>query len=388
MPGSPEETIFFSIQKRHAVMDDIKLLEAVERYITGQMSPDERVYFEQLRKSNPDVDQMVVEHTFFLQQMNRFDEERKFKSLLNDTHVDLAERGIIQSPKLRGKAKVVYLYKKYRRTTAIAASIAGITALTISALIWQLSPAAPKNTATQQDVQWLSRKIDVLARENDRTKQAVQNLENSANVPERVYRPGGTGFLLDAKGYLVTNYHVIDGAKYVAVQNNAGKELSVSIVHIDQQKDLAILKIIDTAFRSATLPYTIRKHTGDIAEPIFTLGYPKNDIVYGQGYLAARTGNNGDTLTCQITVAANPGNSGGPVFNSNGEVIGVISTKQKTVEGAVFAVQSKYILQVVEDLKKQEKTEIRMPATSALKGLDRVQQVKRISDHVYMVKVN
>ena len=61
------------------MIEDIKILEAVERYISGQMTPDERVYFEGLRKSNPEIDQMVVEHTFFLQQMNRFDEVRKFK---------------------------------------------------------------------------------------------------------------------------------------------------------------------------------------------------------------------------------------------------------------------------------------------------------------------
>jgi serine protease Do len=366
-------------------MEDIKILEAVERYITGQMSPDERVYFEQLRKSNPEVDQMVVEHTFFLQQMNRFDEGRKFRALLNDIHTDLAERGIIQSPKLKGQAKVFYLFKKYKRTTAIAASIAGITALTISALVWQLSPTASKNNNIEQDIQQLRSIVQDQGKEISKTKQAIQEATSKQEI---IYRPGGTGFLVDAKGYLVTNYHVIEGAKYVAVQNSAGKELAVNIVHIDQKKDIAILKINDTAYKASAVPYTIRRNPGDIAESIYTLGYPKNDIVYGQGYLAARTGNNGDTLTCQITVAANPGNSGGPVFNNRGEVIGVISTKQKTVEGAVFAVQSRYILQVIEDLKKQEKTEIKIPSSSNLKGMDRVQQVKKISDYVYMVKVN
>ena len=87
-------------------MDDIKLIEAVERYITGQMSPDERVYFEQLRKSSPEVDQMVVEHTYFLHQLNRFDETKKIKNKLNDVHIELAEKGMINSPKLTGKARV------------------------------------------------------------------------------------------------------------------------------------------------------------------------------------------------------------------------------------------------------------------------------------------
>src|ERR1044072_1103995 len=104
-------------------MDDIKIIEAVERYISGQMSPDERVYFEQLRKTNPEVDQAVVEHTFFLQQLNRFDEVRKLKNTLNETHIHLAEKGLIKSPKLKGRGKVVYLFNKYKRVAAIAAII-------------------------------------------------------------------------------------------------------------------------------------------------------------------------------------------------------------------------------------------------------------------------
>ena len=137
-------------------MEDIKLIEAVERYISGQMSPDERVYFEQLRKTNAEVDQMVFEHTFFLQQMNRFDDVKNLKATLNETHIHLGEKGLIKAPRLKGKAKVVYLYNRYKKVTAIAASIAGITALTISALVWSLSPGKPAN---KQDIENLSRDI-------------------------------------------------------------------------------------------------------------------------------------------------------------------------------------------------------------------------------------
>jgi S1-C subfamily serine protease len=371
------------------VIEDIKILEAVERYISGQMSPDERVYFEQLRKANPEVDQMVVEHTYFLQHLNRFDEGKKFRSTLNDVHTDLSEKGIIHAARLQGKARVVYLFNKFKKTTAIAASIAGITALTISALVWSLSPSSPKNNQIKQEIVELKSQVDDLNEKNNQLAKAIAETKQ-ANIPNPiVYRPGGTGFLVDGKGYLVTNAHVINGAKFVAVQNHEGKEFSVSIVHVDAKRDLAILKINDTAFRAvANLPYSIKHTPADISETIFTLGYPKNDIVYGQGYLAARTGFNGDTLTCQITIAANQGNSGGPVFNNKGEVIGVLSTKQKTAEGVVFAIQSKYIHQAIQDLMKSEPTVIRSPSSSSLKGMDRVQQVKKVSEFVYMVKVN
>src|SRR5215470_895716 len=87
------------------------MMDSVERYIRGEMLPDERVYFEQLRKTNAEVDQMVVEQTIFFQQMNRFNEWKKFKSSLQDIH-----------------------------TAAIAASIAGITAIGLSILLNSFGP--------------------------------------------------------------------------------------------------------------------------------------------------------------------------------------------------------------------------------------------------------
>src|SRR5438045_9302973 len=116
-------------------MNDIKILDAVELYIRGEMTPDERLYFEQLRKTNPDVDQLVVEHTLFLQQMNRFGEWKKFKQSLHETHIDLTQQGKIHSDKLRGGAKVVYLWNKYKSVKENAASIAGIPTIELTILM-------------------------------------------------------------------------------------------------------------------------------------------------------------------------------------------------------------------------------------------------------------
>lgn len=368
-------------------MDDVQILEAVERYISGAMTPDERVYFENLRKSDPDVDQLVVEHTFFLQQLNRFDQTKKFKSLLNDTHTNLAEKGAIQSSKLQGSAKIVYLFNKHKRTAAIAASIAGITALAISVLITSVTPVGQKN-----DIAFLNGEIKAIKNQNRQQKREIDNIKQNITISTVpiIYKTGGTSFLIDVKGYLVTNAHVIRNAKNIAVQNNKGKDLNATVVYKDVQRDLAILKIDDTAFKAPlSIPYSIKKTSAEIAEPIYTLGFPRNEIVYGEGYLAAKTGFNGDTLTCQIAIAANPGNSGGPILNRNGEVVGILSTKQISAEGVVFATQSKYIHKALAQLQKDTAYQrIKLPAASSVKGLDKTQQVKKISDFVYMVKVN
>jgi S1-C subfamily serine protease len=370
-------------------MEDIQLLEAVERYIRGEMKSDERVHFEQLRKTNPEVDQMVVEHTLFIHQMNEVGELRKFKSTLNEVHTDLAEKGLINSDRLKGNAKIVYLWKKYKRVAAIAATIAGITTVTISLLVWSISPKIESSQVKQlvNEVNGLK----VKDKELDNKIKDVDNKSEKKPIVNPIYRYNGTGFMIDSKGYLVTNAHVVRNAKTVVVQNKKGDNFNARVVFTDFAKDLVILKIEDDSFKTLMpVPYGISKSSSDLAESIYTLGYPRNDeMVYGQGYLSAPTGYNGDTLSCQIAIAANPGNSGGPVLNHNGEVIGILSTRQVSAEGVVFAVQSKYIHSILNELKKTDTSlKVKAPAVSSLKGMDRVQQVKKIEDYVFMVKVN
>lgn len=365
-------------------MNDIQLLDSVERYIRGEMKPDERLQFENLRKSNPEIDQLVVEHTLFLQQLNHFGERKDLRSSLNDIHTDLTEKGKIDSMKLRGTAKVVYLWKRYRRVAAIAASIAGVTALTISALVWAFAPKA------NPDYDILKREIKDLKNATVRQDNEINSVKSSIKKNEIVYKSGGTGFIIDGKGYLVTNYHVIEKAKNIAVQNNKG-EFIAKVVHTDKSKDLAILKIEDDSFKPyPSVPYAISKTSARLAEPIFTLGYPKNEIVYGQGYLSSLTGFNGDTLSCQIEIAANHGNSGSPILNKSGEVVGILNARQNSTEGFTFAIQGKYIYKALDELKKTDTSyqRVKLTTKSAIAGIDRTEQVKKVEDYIFMVKVN
>lgn len=364
-------------------MDDIKILEAVERYIRGEMNPDERLHFENLRKSNTEIDQLVVEHTLFLQQMNRFSEWKKFRSSLNEVHTNLAEQGKINSSKLAGKAKVVYLWKRYRRVAAIAAIIAGVTTLGITAIVNTFSPKVDNAKLIElgRDI------VDIKKKQNVQTNE-VNDLKNKITTSSIPFKTGGSSFLIDGKGYLVTNAHVIRKSKNIVVINNKGEQFRALLVKLISDKDIAILKIDDESFKPmATLPYGIRKSSTDVAEPIYTLGYPRNEIVYSEGYLSAITGSNGDTLSCQLGIAANRGNSGGPVFNHDGEVIGVISTKEIESEGVAFAIQSKYIFDAIDELKKDTAYRtLKLSTKSAVRGLDKKQQVKKIQDYVFMVK--
>jgi serine protease Do len=367
--------------------NDIMMLDAVERYIRGEMNPDERLYFENLRKTNTEIDQLVVEHTLFLQQMNRFGEWQKFRSTLNEVHTDLAEHGKINSDRLRGRAKVVYLWKRYRRVAAIAASIAGITTLAISAIVWSVSPKS-SNDALES----LSRKVK--AQENVTNKiqkdlnDVRSDVEKKADAPAINYKTAATGFLINGRGFMITNAHVVKNSKNIRVFNAKGEQFNAFVVRLDPVRDVAIIKIDDIQFKPfALLPYGISKTTSDIAEPVFTLGFPRDEIVYGEGYMSARTGFKGDTLSCQLSIPANPGNSGGPIFNHNGEVIGILSSKETEAEGAAFAIQSKYIYRVIDELKKNPLYEnLKISPKPSVTGLDKVQLVKKFQDYIFMVK--
>jgi S1-C subfamily serine protease len=361
-------------------MQDNALLDAVERYIRGEMLPEEMQFFEHVRSTNPDVDQLVIEHSLFLKQLTQYGETARLKTELHNVHQQLTEEGNIGDQPL---AVVVTLWKKYKRVVFVAASIAGITALFISGLVSLLSPKVNKA------------QLDYLGGQLAAQGKKINNIYNKVNStePATTFERGGTGFLIDAKGYLITSAHVVTGATRIEVQNSLG-EYDARIIQLDPTADLAVLKIDDTSYHAFNgLPYGISKTDCELGENLFTLGYPRPEIVYGQGYLSAATGFEGDTTEFQLTIAANPGNSGTPVLNSDGEVIGIVTSSQHNAQGMVFAVRSRNIFRAVDSIKADSNLQkvdsnlvhLRIPVNSALKGVDRKSQIKRIEDYIFIV---
>ena len=367
-------------------MDDILLLQAVERYIKGEMSTEERTFFEDLRKNNPEIDQTVVEHTFLLNELDKHAAIKDYKHSLYEVETKLTEEGVISKSQLKGKAKIIYMWKKYKRNIAVAASIAGLVSLVTTGLI-----VTYNNKTKQSDINQLRREIKADVIKALDTFSANHPNPKPKTVITEATKFAGTGFIIDSRGYLVTNAHVINKMKNIYVENSKGEYFRVAPIYSDNTSDLAILKITDTAnFKLGnTIPYSIKRTNADLGEQIFTLGYPRNEIVYGEGYLSAKSGNEGDSTAYQISVSANPGNSGGPVINKNGEIIGIITSKNSSADGVVYAAKSKNILKLIDAVKKADDSQIiKVPNNSGLKGLDRPQQVKRMEEFVFMVVGN
>ncbi len=333
-------------------MDDIQLIEAIERYLTGEMSNTEMEQFESMRKSTPQIDQMVVEHSMFLHEIDAYARRKNFSKTTEITFNTLFETGIWNpSNEKSRKTKIVQLWNRYIKVTAIAASVGGIIALITTVMTIYFSP----NLNGSQVIQ-LSKQVEVIR--NSQVAQGHILNEVKTKMPDNaILISGGTGFLIDTKGYMITSAHVLKGNNVIVINNN-GDELNASIIYIDKVADLSLLKITDTDFIAPkNIPYSIRNKMSDLGEEIFTLGYPRNDndIVYGKGYLSAQSGFEGDNNAYQLQIAANPGYSGAPVFNEQAELIGIINTRQKQLEGVTFAVKSEKIYDLIETIKKENK---------------------------------
>ncbi len=198
--------------------------------------------------------------------------------------------------------------------------------------------------------------------------------------------------MLTADGYLVTSNHTVRDADSVYVQSQQGAVYKARVVYNDQPHDLAILQLCDdSAFRqvSTVVPYGVDPRPSDLGERVFTLGYPRDEIVYGEGYLSSSTGYQGDSTAYQVAIGVNPGNSGGPLLNEKGNLIGIISGKQTTAEGVSFAVKTDYLLKTInsiptDSLKGQP---LRLNKKNTLTTLPRKQQIKRMMACVYQVSV-
>ena len=171
----------------------------------------------------------------------------------------------------------------------------------------------------------------------------------------------GSGFIITADGYIVTNYHVISGGTNVEVTLNDGSVYTAQVIGGDADYDLAVLKIDpgETALTPVVIGNSENLQVGD---EVVAIGNPLGELTFSmsEGIVSCVDreinveGTPFDMI--QITAAVNSGNSGGPLFNIYGEVVGIVSAKYSTssngtsVEGLGFAIPINDVLSMIQDI--------------------------------------
>jgi S1-C subfamily serine protease len=149
---------------------------------------------------------------------------------------------------------------------------------------------------------------------------------------------GGTGFLFSSKDYVITNYHVVKGANSIFAKFTNGQTVEAVVVAKDPKNDIAILKLANASPLSTTPIKLGDSSSARMGEKIFTIGYPASKIMgekpkYSEGVINSMTGLRDDPAFFQVSVPIQPGNSGGPLFNEKGEVIGMTTASLSPLAG-------------------------------------------------------
>ena len=191
-----------------------------------------------------------------------------------------------------------------------------------------------------------------LRRENARLKKQNQSKPKQVakRTPPKKSPPpksatSGSGFFISKKGHVITNQHIVNKCKEVTVGDNAQKQVTADVLETDRSNDLALLRISSTKMASADTKSLIsklgitvvplashgllRSEDVELGESVLVAGYPYGDIFSNtikvtKGIVSANRGFGDDTGQFQMDAAVQPGNSGGPIYDENGNIVGVV----------------------------------------------------------------
>ncbi|MEQ9308833.1 MAG: serine protease [Balneolaceae bacterium] len=200
----------------------------------------------------------------------------------------------------------------------------------------------------------------------------------------------GTGFAISDKGYVVTNYHVIEGADQIVVKGINGDfstKFDAEVVVSDINNDLAILKLDIDEGIIPYISFNLEESLSKLGKEVYALGYPLrntmgDEIKLTNGVISSKTGFRGNVTLYQISVPIQPGNSGGPLFDSDGNIIGIISSKHPTAYDVSYAIKARY-LQNLLDLLPENSVTLNKPSFGELPLLEKIEE---ISSFVYIIE--
>lgn len=358
--------------------------EWAERYLQQELNEAELAQIHRILDANPGLYRQWMQTIEMLQTFQSGAERQEIRNLIASVAADQASWS---EENIAGRVRpaTIIPFGKYLRTISAAAALVLFSSLGTIFFLNKKENKTDQNTYSE------------LKREINRIKNSQSQLIDSLNKnkaaevsgasQEDVKMYGGTGFAISNDGYIATNYHVVDGAHAIYVQTRKG-DMEAYVVAKEPKADIAILKLVDKSYRfgKTALPYNIARPVSGLGQRVFTIGYPKDDVVYNEGYISCENGYEGDMQSYQLEMTANPGQSGSPVLDKYGSVIALITGKQSNTTGTTYAVHSDELIELVQSLPKS--INIRLPENNRLNKMERTEQVKKMRDYVFSIKVN
>ena len=228
--------------------------------------------------------------------------------------------------------------------------------------------------------------------EEELEKRRPENIRISKNE----WKGNGSGFFINEKGYIATNYHVVEDASAIQVeffQKGMKNIFTAQVIVVDKQNDLAIIQINDPKFKTIPrIPYVFSSTIRDVGTEVFALGYPLahvmgDEIKFTDGKISSKTGIGGDITVYQISVPIQPGNSGGPLFDSKGNLVGITSSALNkdyfNSENVNYAIKISYLKNLIDVMPER----ILLPNNVEIYNKPMTEKIKILSDFIPIIRV-
>lgn len=224
------------------------------------------------------------------------------------------------------------------------------------------------------------------------TLELTSNLKVSSTQNSSTHKFSGSGFVISTNGIIVTNYHLVKAANGINVlinKNGEVKTYKAKVLISDKTNDISLLKIDDDSFaKFATIPYAVNTRILDVGTSVFALGYPMSNILGEEikltdGLISSKTGYQGDIVTYQISAPIQPGNSGGPLFDKNGNIVGITNAGVPDAQNVGYAIKASYLRNLIDVAPET----ITLPTQNSISGLSFTEKIKRLTPYVVLIKV-
>lgn len=305
------------------------MTDLFDKYLKHQMNEEEKKIFEETIHSDDNIKKAFNEYRNLINTFNDYHQKVELEQKMNEWY-------------LEEMSSLTYHHKKnWWRVAYIAASVALVVTLTG---LWFYDSLKKETKKQDKEITYLKKELSNIQKQQHHLVQNIEKIKTQQHPPANSQ---STGFLITSN-YLLTTYHSVQNADSVFVENDHFQRNKAIVIYTNKSLDLALLYV--PQLKITNIPIHLLNKPAELGSNVFTLGYPSDQLVYNEGYISAINGYNNDSAFYQITLSLNPGNSGGPLFDKNGSLIGIVVSKNTMMEGVAFALKSTMIYNIKDSL--------------------------------------
>jgi serine protease Do len=305
------------------------MTDLFDKYLHHQMNEEEKKAFEETLNSNDIIKKAFDEYQSLMNAFKDYHQKNELEQKMNEWYLE-------EMTSISDHHK-----KNWWRVAYIAASVALIVTLTG---LWFYDTLKKETKKQDKEITYLKKELSNIQKQQHHIVQNIEKIKTQQHPPANSQ---STGFLI-ASNYLLTTYHSVQNADSVFVENEYLQRNKALVVYTNKNLDLALLYV--PKLKITNIPIHLLNKSAELGSNVFTLGYPSDQLVYNEGYISAMNGYDNDSAFYQITLPLNPGNSGGPLFDNSGSLIGIVMSKNTSMEGVAFALKSTMIYNIKDSL--------------------------------------